>query len=145
MVRTRSDGHAADDEQGDAAAVALATAALLSAVNASDLAGVLAIWSEDGVLMPPHRASVHGRRAIEQYFGELFQRRKVQFFFPASRIELSGDMAVERVEYTVLMWSLTNESETVSDAGKGVHVYRRQADGSWKLSMDIWNSDSPSR
>jgi ketosteroid isomerase-like protein len=29
------------------------------------------------------------------------------------------------------------------DAGKGLHVYRRQPNGSWKLALDIWNSDRP--
>jgi len=27
--------------------------------------------------------------------------------------------------------------------GKGMHIYRRQGDGSWKIAEDIWNSDKP--
>jgi hypothetical protein len=29
----------------------------------------------------------------------------------------------------------------MEDVGKGLHVYGRQSDGSWKLTHDIWNSD----
>ncbi len=24
---------------------------------------------------------------------------------------------------------------------KGIHIYRRQPDGSWRIAQDIWNSD----
>jgi ketosteroid isomerase-like protein len=26
---------------------------------------------------------------------------------------------------------------------KGLHVLRRQTDGSWKIIQDIWNNDAP--
>lgn len=32
--------------------------------------------------------------------------------------------------------------ETVTESLKGIHVLERQADGSWKISHDIWNSNS---
>src|SRR6185295_15838251 len=31
--------------------------------------------------------------------------------------------------------------KTVHDEGKGVWIWRRQADGSWKIARAIWNSD----
>lgn len=51
-----------------------------------------------------------------------------------------GDAALERLSYTLLVTSLTDGS-TVEDVGKGLHVYRRQSDGVWKIDQDIWNSD----
>jgi ketosteroid isomerase-like protein len=29
------------------------------------------------------------------------------------------------------------------EALKGIHIYRRQADGSWKITHDAWNFDAP--
>jgi ketosteroid isomerase-like protein len=26
---------------------------------------------------------------------------------------------------------------------KGVHVMRKGADGSWKIAVDVWNTDAP--
>jgi len=40
------------------------------------------------------------------------------------------------------VWPLEG-GPVVQDRGKGLHVYRRQPDGSWKLAQDIWNSDNP--
>lgn len=135
---------AAGHAHPDVAAIARQTAALLEAVNGSNLAGVLDVWSDDGVLMPPHHPSVHGRLAIEQYFTQLFQRSRLRFSFKSSRIEVSGGLAFERVEYAASVWP-TGGGQEVRDVGKGLHVYRRLPDGCWKLVMDIWNSDGQSR
>jgi uncharacterized protein (TIGR02246 family) len=126
----------------ESAAVAQARTALLNAVNLSDLPAVVALWCDDGVLMPPHHPSVHGRSAIQQYFERLFRRGRFQFAFTSSQIELAGDVALERVEYTAAV-SPADGSPEVRDVGKGLHVYRRQPDRSWRLAMDIWSSDNP--
>ncbi len=31
--------------------------------------------------------------------------------------------------------------ETVSETMKGIHIYQRQGDGSWKMVEDVWNFD----
>ena len=85
-----------DLDNAQAGMVAQVTTTLLSAVNESDLPGVVAVWSHDGVLMPPHHPSVHGRRGIERYFSRLFRRSRLKFSFTASRIEVFGDIAFER-------------------------------------------------
>jgi uncharacterized protein (TIGR02246 family) len=124
------------------ATIARATSELLRAVNASDVAGVLAVWSEDGVLMPPHHPSVHGRPAIERYFRELFARTRFIFTFTSCHVHVSGDTAFARVEYVVSARPTHGGSE-VRDVGKGLHVYRRQPNGAWQLAIDVWNSDIP--
>jgi ketosteroid isomerase-like protein len=92
--------------------------------------------------MPPHHPSVHGLAALEHYFRDLFSHSRFAFAFSSSRIEMAGDVALERIEYTASAWPLEG-GPVVQDRGKGVHVYRRQPDGSWKLAQDIWNSDNP--
>lgn len=141
---TERHGASAADADAEAAGVARTTARLLSAVNASDLAGVLGVWSADGVLMPPHHPSVRGRPAIERYFKQLFAQTRLTFSFTSSEIHVSGDTAFERVEYAVSARPVRDGLE-LQDVGKGLHVYRRQPNGSWKLALDIWNSDTAAR
>ena len=128
----------------DRAAIERTTAELLAAVNASDADRCSAVWAADGVLMPPHHPSVHGHQAIAQYFRTLFSRSSFRFAFTSSHIHLSGDTALERVTYTVTVRT-GEDAPPIEDAGKGLHVYRRQPDGSWKLMYDIWNSDADAR
>ena len=120
--------------------IARATAELLAAVNASDADRCSAVWADDGVLMPPHHPSVLGHEAIAKYFRDLFSRSKVKFAFTSSNVHLAGDVALERVTYTATIWP-GDGAPPIEDIGKGLHVYRRQPDGSWKLTHDIWNSD----
>jgi ketosteroid isomerase-like protein len=114
---------------------------LLRAVNASDLDAVMAVWDDQGVLMPPGRRSVHGRAAISAYFHRLFAGGRFEFVFTSSQVAIEGTLAVERVDYEASAWT-RQEGVAQRDYGKGVHVYRQQRDGSWQLLMDIWNSDA---
>jgi uncharacterized protein (TIGR02246 family) len=138
-IGSETDASRADDAL---VAVARAATALLIAVNASDLEAVLGVWCDDGVMMPPHHPSIHGLAQIRRYFERLFRQSRFEFSFTSSRIEIAGDVAFERVEYAASAWPAEGGSE-VRDVGKGLHVYRRQANGAWKLAMDIWNSDNP--
>ena len=132
-----------DDADVDHAAITRQTAELVSAVNASDADRCLAVWADDGVLMPPNHPSVQGHEALGEYFRTLFSRWRFTFVFTSSHIHLAGDTAVERVTYTALIWSGSGASP-IEDLGKGLHVYRRQSSRTWKLMQDIWNSDRSS-
>jgi uncharacterized protein (TIGR02246 family) len=116
--------------------------ALRAAVNAGDVAAILACWAPDGVLQPPSHPAVHGHAAIAEYFRNIFAARHLTFTFTGSAVTILGDVALERLSYTAIAVPLVGSGST-DDVGKGLHVYGRQADGSWKLMQDIWNSDLP--
>jgi ketosteroid isomerase-like protein len=91
------------NEATDAAAIRMTTAALLSAVNRSDLDGVLAVWSDDGVMMPPHHPSVTGRRELERYFTGLFA--EIRFSFRFTHPAFTCDTArAGRVRRNSIVW-----------------------------------------
>jgi ketosteroid isomerase-like protein len=132
--------NAPDSVERDREAIRRTTAELLGAVNASNAEVCLALWAPDGVLMPPNHPSVHGQQAIGEYFRRLFLGRQFRYAFTSSHIHVAGDTALERVTYTVVIRSGVG-AVPIEDVGKGLHVYGRQANGSWKLTCDIWNSD----
>ena len=117
----------------DRAEVTRTTAELLAAVNTADADRCLAVWTADGVLMPPHHPSVRGHQAIVEYFRNLFSQSKFKFAFTSSHIHVAGDTALERVTYTATIWP-GDDGPPIEDLGKGLHVYRRQPNGSWKLT-----------
>jgi uncharacterized protein (TIGR02246 family) len=124
----------------DIEAIRRVTSDLLAAVNASDVDRVLGVWADDAVLMPPGHPSVHGGTALREYFSKLFLMTRFTFEFTSSDIDLFADVAFERLSYRVTIWQSSGQ-DTIEDVGKGLHVYRRQPDGRWKLVLDIWNSD----
>lgn len=126
---------------GDAATVHAVTETLRRAVNSADVNGIVACWAPDGIMLPPHHAAVHGSAAIGEYFSRVFAARRLTFTFTESSIDIVGDMAIERLHYTAV--ATAPSGEATEDVGKGIHIYRRRADGTWQLAQDIWNSDRP--
>jgi uncharacterized protein (TIGR02246 family) len=124
---------------GDATTVHAVAEALRRAVNSSNVNGIVACWAPDGIMLPPYHAAVHGRTAIGEYFARVFAARRLTFTFTDSSIDVVGDMAIERLHYTAV--ATAPSGETTEDVGKGIHIYRRCADGTWQLTQDIWNSD----
>jgi ketosteroid isomerase-like protein len=58
-------------------------------------------------------------------------------------VMVSGDLAVETGTFA---WTLQPKSGAeVKDKGKYLTVWKRQADGSWKIVRDIDNSDLPAK
>ncbi|MFA6165498.1 MAG: nuclear transport factor 2 family protein [Gemmatimonadaceae bacterium] len=115
---------------------------LRNAVNRGDVAAILACWSPRGVLQPPHHPAVCGHQAIAEYFRNILATRRLTFTFTESVVIVLDEVALETLSYTAVATTLAGTGRT-DDVGKGLHVYGRQPDGSWKLTQDIWNSDLP--
>jgi len=121
----------------DFAAIEAQTKNYIEAVQAGDWAGAVSFYTEDAVLMPPNSPAIEGRANIQVFF---------EFFPPLSNfsmkiveIEGRGDMAYVRGTYTM---TLTPEGgEAITDSGKYIEIRKKQLDGSWLLTHDIFNSD----
>ena len=62
-------------------------------------------------------------------------------FTPADLVG-SGDIAVDRYGDTLSLQPKAGGTAN-EDRGKGLWIWRRQANGAWKRSYAIWNSDLP--
>src|SRR5260370_39870319 len=87
-------GGARDD--ADRATIRRITSEILAAVNTSDHERLLAVWADDGVLMPPNRPAVPGREALERHFREVFTERRVRVSPTLRDGPLAGGGALQR-------------------------------------------------
>ena len=62
--------------------------------------------------------------------------------YTSSDITVSGDWAIERFAGTLTLTPVGG-GDPMEEPLKGIHVYRRGDDGSWKMVYDVWNSDTP--
>jgi len=53
----------------------------------------------------------------------------------------SGELAYLSGTYELTLNDASGKP--VKDRGKYVEVWKKQADGTWKATVDIWNSDLP--
>lgn len=125
-----------------------ADVAAINAVREAEVAGLTArdpsvgYLAADAVLMPPGEPAVAGIDAIRSW-AEAFiaQTQSVSVNYTMTDIHVSGDWAVEH--YTGTLNATMTGGEAMSETVKGIHVYRREPDGSWKMVYDVWNSDAP--
>ena len=112
---------------------------LSMAFNTGNYDQVAALFSTDGVMMPPNRNMAEGARAIEQTSRALGESGYEDLRFETLRVSHSGDIAVESGRYSIMRRQ--ENGTTVADRGKFVHTWRRL--GAWLMTIECWNSDLP--
>jgi uncharacterized protein (TIGR02246 family) len=117
-----------------------ADAEFAKAFNKCDPKALAELHARDALHLPSNGSIVKGRKAIGAAFAEMFRSGLHKVKFKSLRSGSAGDIA-----YNVGTFS--GEIETASGAqkakGKFVDIYRRDADGSWKIAVTINNSDLP--
>jgi len=107
----------------------------ISAFNAGNADAVAGFYSDDAVLLLPNAPVARGNAAIRTSFNGMSGMHPTLDFGP-DRILQSGDMAYEVGHYTMTMGGNR-------DQGSYVTVWRRQANGDWKMVADSVNSSMP--
>jgi uncharacterized protein (TIGR02246 family) len=112
-------------------------------VKRGDAAAGAAAYTDDAILMPPNKSPIEGKQAIEKYLAELSsQLQSSDFQLSISEVDVQGDTAIVRGTYSA-NFTVPGMDAPMEDRGKTLNVWKRQADGSWKLHRDIWNSNMP--
>ncbi len=111
----------------------------VTAFNTGNYDHASALFAADGFLMPPQREAVQGLKAIELMLRKLGESGYQNLRVETTRVEQSGDMAVEIGRYTVAIRQANGT--TIADRGKFVQAWRRL--GIWLMTANCWNSDLP--
>jgi uncharacterized protein (TIGR02246 family) len=122
-------------------AIESTNARFVEAYNRGDVASVAALYTDDAVLLPPNAQLLRGRQAIGEFWNAARQAGLRSLILKTASVDDSGELACEIGSYTLKIQPEGGGATT--DKGKYVVVWKRQADGSWKLAVDIWNTDSP--
>jgi uncharacterized protein (TIGR02246 family) len=110
--------------------------------EAKDLDKTVSYYSDDAIVMPPNVPIATTKEAIRKAWKDIFDVT-VNGSWKATNVKVakSGDMAY--VSGTYEFTSNDPIGKQVSDRGKYLEVWKKQADGKWKCQADIWNSDLP--
>ena len=124
------------------AALFAVDAAWNEAAGAMDLERTIAFFADDASMLPTNAPIVTGQEAVRGLWSGLFAVPDLDLSWKASVAEVarSGDLGYTRGTYQI---SMTDPAGPVTDHGKYVTVWQKQADGNWKILADIWNSDQP--
>jgi uncharacterized protein (TIGR02246 family) len=105
--------------------------------STGDLEKTLSYWADDAVLLPAGQHMLKGKKEISKMVEESFKIPgfKISWEPQSVTVSQSGDMA----------WMIENETMSMNDSSgkvittlsKGVTVWRKESDGSWKNVVDI--------
>ena len=136
-------GGAAVDMAAEEAALRAAAEAYHAAASSKDAAAVVALYDEDALMVPPNADLVRGLGGVQGYRFGFIETAGVELEFELLRVEVSeaGDIG-----WTIAIGEITiNQAEGPPgrDQVRDFHTWKKQADGSWKVVVDIWNSGVP--
>ena len=116
--------------------IAAASRAFSDAYVAGDTAAIRVLYTDDAVLLPWERI-VRGRDAIARYFAPGPQRTNLAHSMTSDDLRISGDTAID-----IGIWSNTwsiGEDPPREASGRYLVVWRRGADGLWRIEHDMWH------
>jgi uncharacterized protein (TIGR02246 family) len=124
-----------------AAAIEQTTRDWAAAYQAGDAARAASFVTDDGLFVPPNAPRISGRDAIQRYNKRLLDAVSIeQVTTTVDGVRLAGDWAVSHGSWAIVF---SENGRSFADTTRYVAIWERQADGSWKVAHDIWNSALP--
>jgi len=110
------------------------------AIQYGNLAGVVAVYTDDATMVPPDGDLIKGKQAIEEYYRTLFQIGMKEVVLTTIEVEGSGGTVYEIGKTRIRIQP--ESQEPIQDSTKYLVIWKHQADGTWKVQADIWNLSS---
>lgn len=132
-----------DTRPQDERAIREADAAALQAVQKGDVDRAVANYAADASWLPPNAPAVTGKDAIRGGWSRLMASPGFAIDWQIDKVEVAraGDLAY--VLYTYQLTTQGPDSKIATDRGKDMAVWKKQADGIWKIVADSFSSDFP--
>jgi ketosteroid isomerase-like protein len=112
---------------------------ILSAPEIDFEAFVRFYFTEDAMTLPSHEPAVQGRASQIAWY-----KAYPPFEIKEEILEIDGrgDLAYVRLSFSLKV-TVPGSTKPIVDTGKGIRILKKQKDGSWKVTRDIYNSDLP--
>jgi len=106
------------------------------ALNTGNIDALVAMYSEDTILMPPNEEAAQGHEAVRAAFGAMIDAGLTV------KLETISAVVAGNVGHRVGTYTLMAPGGATADQGKFIDVWE-EIDGEWVTTSDIWNSDVP--
>jgi len=109
------------------------------AAAGSDVEKTISYWSDDAVIIPPGQPVVEGKTAIRAFVTDSFKIPgfKIHWVSRDVRFSRDGQLAYMRGDSEMTVPGPDGQPMTLS--GRGLTIWRHDADGVWRCVVDTWN------
>lgn len=122
----------------DEKAVRDADEAWSKVASAKDLDKTVSYYADDAIVLPPNEPMLTTKEGIRNLWKD-FLGSLQSISWNTARVEVAkaGDMATTTGTYELTM------KDGTKDRGKYCEVWKKKADGKWKVALDMFSSDLP--
>ena len=131
------------DKAADEAAIHHVLDEISSTFNAGNYDGMFALYRDDVVISSPGQPDIVGKDAWRKGLGALPADVKMQMRFDTQELLVDGDMAYERGTFLIEAKDPKTDAFVPVVKARHIHIFRREADGSWKGWRLFENSADP--
>jgi uncharacterized protein (TIGR02246 family) len=110
---------------------------------AGDMERWIALWTDDGIQMPPGAPRNVGKEHIRTANQPGMDQNDYEMTINPDEVQVLGDWAYSHGTYESEMTPKAG-GETKEYSGKFLDILEKQADGSWKIAIGCYNSNTPS-
>ena len=132
------------NESVDKAELLKRDAAWAAAASAgSDVELILSFWTDDAVVLAPGLPAIVGKAALREYVKGSLQIPGFQINWSSTDVTFSPD---KNLAYLFSQNAVTMngpDGKPATTKGRAVTIWRREPDGEWRCSVDIWNAAPP--
>lgn len=122
-------------------AIADAYARWVDATKKKDVDAVMALYTDDAVMLPDKADTAKGKEEIREFYKRWYSGNekliRQAFTDTGSFRNTSDDLVIETADFLGVS---EIDGKEISFRGKNLVVWKRQTDGTWKIFRDIWNS-----
>lgn len=112
------------------------------AMNGRDAAAFAAFYASDAAMYPPGEATQSGLDAIRKYVEPFVADSAFSGKVTPVSVEVSADGTLGwTLDITELTFTGPDKKVT-TERFRDFHTWRKAADGTWKLVVDMWNADA---
>ena len=111
----------------------------LKAVQSKDIAKVLSFYRDDAAWLLRDTAPIRGKEGIQSVWSGFFAMPGswIQWEPTTANVSVSGDLGYSEGMYE--MRYSDQQGKTIDQKGSYVTIWKKGADGVWKLAVDISN------
>jgi len=115
----------------------------MKAIAAGDVEAYLSVYTDDAVWMPPGAMEIVGKEAASQRIAQSFEAAGLDPVIQSrEQTVMSPEWIADRGQYSIMV-TPKEGGDTRQEVGSFLTLWRRDADGKWKIYFDIWNTNRP--
>lgn len=114
-----------------------------AAATTKDVDKTVSYYSDDAIVMPPNIPALTGKEPIRALWKSMLESPGFGGGWKATKVEVAKSGDIGYVTGTYELRETDDNGKPMTDKGKFLEVWKKQADGGWKCVADMFSSDLP--